>query len=365
MSGVKNFIIAGGGTGGHIFPAVAIANAIKKSSPHANILFIGAIGKMEMEKVPMEGYEIKGLTIAGFNRTSLIKNILLPYKIIKSFYQVSGIFKNFRPDAVIGVGGYSTFPVLRFAQSKGIPTFIHEANSFAGKTNIMLGKKAKIIFTSTDGMEKFFPSDKIFVSGNPVRKNIIESNVTKIDALEAFGLSPHKKTVLLIGGSLGSKTINEAMYNNIESIEKHNLQLIWQTGKLFEEKAKNICKGMKHVSVNAFINKMENAYAAADIVVSRSGAMSIAELCIVKKPVVFVPYPFAAEGHQKVNAQKLVEKNAAKIIEDKEAMSQLIPEIIALSENDIEQKKLTDNIGKLAIVNADRVIANEILKYLN
>jgi UDP-N-acetylglucosamine--N-acetylmuramyl-(pentapeptide) pyrophosphoryl-undecaprenol N-acetylglucosamine transferase len=214
-------------------------------------------------------------------------------------------------------------------------------------------------------MEKFFPSDKIFVSGNPVRKNIIESNVTKIDALEAFGLSPHKKTVLLIGGSLGSKTINEAMYNNIESIEKHNLQLIWQTGKLFEEKAKNICKGMKHVSVNAFINKMENAYAAADIVVSRSGAMSIAELCIVKKPVVFVPYPFAAEGHQKVNAQKLVEKNAAKIIEDKEAMIQLIPEIIALSENDIEQKKLTDNIGKLAIVNADRVIANEILKYLN
>lgn len=318
-----------------------------------------------MEKIPMEGYEIKGLTIAGFNRSSLLKNISLPFKIIKSFYQVSEIFKKFKPDAVIGVGGYSTFPVLRYAQSKGIPTFIHEANSFAGKTNIMLGKKAKIIFTASEGMDKFFPSDKIYVSGNPVRKVIIESKVSKAEALGAFGLSPDKKTVLIIGGSLGSKTINEAIYNNIESFEKSNLQLIWQTGKLFFEKAKSVCKDMKHISVNAFINKMENAYAAADVVVSRSGAMSIAELCIVKKPAIFVPYPFAAEDHQKVNAQKLAEKNAAKIIEDKYANDNLVSAIVSLSADEKEQNKMIENISKLAITNADSIVAREILNYLN
>ncbi len=365
MIGVKNFIIAGGGTGGHIFPAVAIANAIKKLSPHSKILFIGAKGKMEMEKVPLEGYEIKGLTIAGFNRSSIVKNLTLPYKLIKSFFQVSGIFKKFKPDAVIGVGGYSTFPVLRFAQSKGIPTFIHEANSYAGKTNILLSKKAKIVFTASDGMEKFFPAEKILVSGNPVRKVIVETKADKSESLKIFGLSPNKKTVLVIGGSLGSKSINEAVYENIESFGKHNLQLIWQTGNLFVEKAVMRCKKMAHVSINAFIAKMENAYAAADIVVSRSGAMSIAELCIVKKPVIFVPYPFAAENHQYVNAFKLVQKNAAKIVEDRDVMKTLIPEIVQLSEDETEQKKLTDNIAQLAVVNADSTVAVEILKHLN
>jgi UDP-N-acetylglucosamine--N-acetylmuramyl-(pentapeptide) pyrophosphoryl-undecaprenol N-acetylglucosamine transferase len=275
------------------------------------------------------------------------------------------IFKQFKPDAVIGVGGYSTFPVLRFAQSKAIPTFIHEANSFAGKSNIMLGKKAAIIFTASDGMDRFFPSDKIFVSGNPVRNVIAESKVTKEEAIINFGLSPNKKTVLIIGGSLGSKSINEAIFNNIEYFEKNNLQLIWQTGKLFAEKAQHLCKEMKHISVNPFINKMENAYAAADIVVSRSGAMSIAELCIVKKPVIFVPYPFSAEDHQKVNAQKLVEKNAATIIEDKDVMIDLLPAIVSISNNEEEQNNLKENIGKLAVINADSVIATEIIKYLN
>src|SRR6218665_1178672 len=277
--GVK-IIIAGGGTGGHIFPAIAIANAIKKTEPAAQILFVGAKGKMEMEKVPQAGYQIKGLDIAGFNRSSLIKNIGLPFKLIKSFFQVGGIFKNFKPDAVIGVGGYSSFPVLRYAQSKGIASFIHESNSFAGKSNIMLGKKAVKIFTATDGMEKFFPAQKIIVSGNPVRQVIVSSHIGREDAIQKFGLMPGKKTVLSIGGSLGAKSINEAIDKDIELFEQNGLQLIWQTGKPYKEKAMVRAKGRSNVFVNDFITQMEEAYAAADLVISRSGAMAIAELCV-------------------------------------------------------------------------------------
>ncbi|MFT3979773.1 MAG: undecaprenyldiphospho-muramoylpentapeptide beta-N-acetylglucosaminyltransferase [Ferruginibacter sp.] len=355
-------IIAGGGTGGHIFPAIAIANAIRKNRPDAQILFVGAKGKMEMEKVPQAGYEIKGLDIAGFNRSSLIKNIGLPFKLIKSFFQVSGIIKNFKPDAVIGVGGYSSFPVLRYAQGKGIPTFIHESNSFAGKSNIMLGKKATGIFTATDGMEKFFPAGKIVVSGNPVRQAIVNSTVSREEALKKFGLSAAKKTVLSIGGSLGAKSINEAIDKDLELFGQNDLQLIWQTGKPYKEKGTARAKGHENVFVNDFITQMDEAYAAADLVISRSGAMAIAELCVAKKPVIFVPYPFAAEDHQTVNAKTLVNKHAAKMITDAEALSGLVPSVLELAKDANLQQELEKNIGQLGITNADEIIARDILK---
>lgn len=361
----KRIIIAGGGTGGHIFPAVAIANAIKKIDPAAEILFVGAKGKMEMEKVPQAGYKIEGLDIAGFNRSSLIKNISLPFKLLKSFIQVSSIVKSFKPDAVIGVGGYSTFPVLRFAQSKGIPTFIHESNSFAGKANIMLGKKVVKAFVASDGMEKFFPAKKILITGNPVRKNIAELKISREEGIKFFDLDPAKKTVLVTGGSLGARTINEAIAASIDQFKNVDLQLIWQTGKPFAEQARKLTEGKKGIWTNDFIAQMEYAFAAADIVVSRSGAMAIAELCIVKKPVIFVPYPFAAEDHQTVNAKQLVDKNAAIMISDKDAKEKLMNTLISLSADEQKQNELKNNIGKLAVANADEQVAREILKIIN
>lgn len=356
--------MAGGGTGGHIFPAVAIANAIKKLRPDANILFIGAKGKMEMEKVPQAGYKIEGLDIAGFNRSSLIKNLGLPFKLIKSFLQVKNIFKKFRPDAVIGVGGYSSFPVLRFAQSKGIRSFIHESNSFAGKSNIMLGKNATKIFVAIDGMEKFFPANKISISGNPVRAAITNSSISREEAMHFFGLDPNKKTVLSIGGSLGAKGINEALDKSIEEFDKNNLQLIWQTGRPYALQAQERVAGMQNIWANDFITRMEYAYAAADVIISRSGAMSVSEICVVKKPVVFVPFPFAAEDHQAVNAKKLVDRNAAMMVKDNEASEKLVPAIIDLAKDEQKQNELKANIGKLAVTNADDMIAKEILKSL-
>lgn len=355
-------IIAGGGTGGHIFPAIAIANALKKKDEKVDILFVGAKGKMEMEKVPQAGYDIEGLDIAGFNRSSLIKNIGLPFKLIKSFFQVRKIINKFKPDAVIGVGGYSSFPVLKYAQTKGIPTFIHESNSFAGKANMMLGKKATKVFTGTDGMEKFFPKEKIMVTGNPVRGAIASTTVSKAEGVKFFSLQDNKKTVLIVGGSLGAKSINEAIGNNIDQLLKAGLQLIWQTGKPYAMKAKEQTAGKQSVWVNDFITQMEYAYAAADIVVARSGAMTVAELCVVKKPVLFVPYPFAAEDHQTVNAMQLVNKSAALMIKDAEAPERLVPMTIDLAKDEKWQQELKTNIAALAITNADKVIADEILK---
>jgi UDP-N-acetylglucosamine--N-acetylmuramyl-(pentapeptide) pyrophosphoryl-undecaprenol N-acetylglucosamine transferase len=356
------YIIAGGGTGGHIFPAIAIANAIKKIQPTANFLFIGAKGKMEMEKVPQAGYEIKGLDIAGFNRSSLIKNIGLPFKIVKSFFQVANIFKTFKADAVIGVGGYSSFPVLKYAQGKNIPTFIHESNSFAGKSNILIGKKATAVFTASDGMEKFFPSNKIMVTGNPVRQTISHSIVSKSEAVQFFGLNENKKTVLVIGGSLGAKSINEAIAKGINDFVENNLQLIWQTGKPYFETAKEIIAGKQDVFMSDFITQMENAYEAADVVISRSGAMAVAEICMVSKPVIFVPYPHAAEDHQTANAKALLDKNAAMMVKDSNAINELMPALLSLVKDDKVQQNLKNNIAKLAVKNADEVIAKEIIK---
>jgi UDP-N-acetylglucosamine--N-acetylmuramyl-(pentapeptide) pyrophosphoryl-undecaprenol N-acetylglucosamine transferase len=363
MASAKKIMIAGGGTGGHIFPAIAIANALKKTEPSVEILFVGAKGKMEMEKVPQAGYKIEGLDIAGFNRSSLIKNIGLPIKLGKSFFQVRKIISRFRPDAVIGVGGYSSYPVVQYAQVKGIPTFIHESNSFAGKSNMLLGRKAVKVFVATDGMQKFFSANKIVITGNPVRPAIVNfSAAPKEDALRFFGLTPGQKTVLAVGGSLGARSINEALANRLDELNRAGLQLIWQTGKTDAAKWKEKAAGKDSVWVNEFITEMEKGYAAADIVVSRAGAMAIAELCIVKKPVLFVPYPFAAEDHQTVNAMNLVNKQAALMVKDSEAIDQVVPMIIALAGNEQKQTDLKNNIAKYAVENADERIAKEVLQ---
>ncbi len=359
----KRIIIAGGGTGGHIFPAIAIANAIKKEQPQCEILFIGANGKMEMEKVPQAGYKILGLDIAGFNRSSLIKNIGLPFKLIKSFFQVRKYFGEFIPDAVIGVGGYSTYPVLKYAQSKGIPTFIHEANSFAGKSNMMLAKNARKIFVNGDGMEKFFPKEKIIISGNPVRDSIVNAMVSRSEAATFFQLDPSKKTVFAMGGSLGAKSINEAIAANIDAFK--DVQLIWQTGKPFMERAKEVVIGKPHIWTSDFLTRMDMGYAAADVVISRAGAMSVAELCVVKKPAVFVPYPFAAEDHQTANAMQLVNKGAGLMVKDGEAMEKLISTVLELVKDEARQVSMQEALSKLAISNADEIVATEILKIVD
>lgn len=358
----RRIIIAGGGTGGHIFPAVAIANAIKKQDEGADILFVGAKGKMEMERVPLSGYPIKGLDIAGFNRSSLVKNVMLPFKLIKSFTQVSEIFKGFRPEAVIGVGGYSTYPVLRYAQTKKIPTFIHESNSFAGKANILLGRKATRIFVSGEGMEKFFPKEKLMITGNPIRAQIADSAITKREGARYFKLDPIRITILVTGGSLGAKSINEAVADAIGEFSRNDLQLIWQTGKPFSAQAKEVSEGRRNVWTDDFIGRMEFAFAAADIVISRSGAMSIAELAVAGKPSIFVPYPFAAEDHQTVNAKRLVDRQAGLMIADQDARDKLIDTMVELAGNRTKQEELRRNILTMAVRNADQIIATEILK---
>ena len=361
---ILRIIIAGGGTGGHIFPALAIANALKNKKPGIDILFVGAKGKMEMDKIPEAGYKITGLDIAGYNRSSLIKNISLPYKLLQSFLQVRKILKTFKPQAVIGVGGYSTFPVIRLAQTRKIPTFILESNSLPGKSNMMLAKRAKGIFVASGGMEKYFPAKKIMITGNPVRA-VFSKKISKEEALSFFGLKPGMKTVFVMGGSLGARSINETIDENIDVFKKNNLQLIWQTGKNFAGHAAKAEEERTNIWTNAFINKMEYAYAAADVVVARAGAMTIAEMCVVKKAAVFVPYPYAAENHQVVNAGNLVERNAAFMVLDAEVKTKLIPVLLDLVKNEKLIEELENNISKMSNTNADETIALEILKTLN
>ncbi len=359
----KKIIIAGGGTGGHIFPAIAIANALKKHQPDIDILFVGAKNKMEMEKVPQAGYEIKGIDIAGFNRSSLIKNIGLPWKLIKSFLQVRRIVKDFRPNAVIGVGGYSTFPVLKYAQRQGIPTFIHESNSFAGKANKMLAKGVVKVFTGTDGMEKFFPVEKIMVTGNPVRSQIVNcQTISQNEALEYFDLEPGKTTLLVVGGSLGARSINEAVLAGVNDLLKANLQLIWQTGKTMAADAAQVAAEHKQVWANEFIREMEYAYAAADVIIARAGAMTVAEVCVAAKPTIFVPYPFAAEDHQTANAKQLVDKNAALMVSDAEAKDKVVKMAIKLAADKSKRLEMSQQLEKLAIIDADERVAKEVLK---
>jgi len=363
--GSPRIIIAGGGTGGHIFPAIAIANALMEKNPLVDILFVGAKGKMEMEKVPEAGYKIKGIDIAGYNRSSILKNISLPIKLVTSFYQVKNIIKSFHPDAVIGVGGYSSFPVLKYAQVKGIPTFIHESNSFAGKSNILLGKKAINVFVASDGMNKFFPENAIIKTGNPIRKNIAANITGRNEAIKIFNLKEDKTTLLVTGGSLGARSINQAIAESINTITKAGIQIIWQTGKGNAQQYDSLVKDCHQVWISDFIKDMSIAYAAADIVVSRAGAMAVAEICVVKKPVIFVPYPFAAEDHQTANAKELVNKNAALMIIDKDVREKLGTAIVQLAKDKNEQETFIKNIAVLGKTDADSIIAETVLNYIN
>lgn len=359
---LKKIIIAGGGTGGHIFPAIAVANALRSIDPSIEILFVGATGKMEMEKVPQAGYTIEGLNIAGFNRKALWKNWSLPFKLVMSFWHVRDIFKRFKPDAAFGVGGYSSYPVLRYAQQQGIPTFLHEANSFAGKSNMMLGKKAALIMVATDNMDRFFPAEKLVQTGNPVRREILEYTVDKEEALEFFGLRAGKPIVLVMGGSLGAKSINQAVAAGIEKFIDAGIQVIWQTGKgnlglvsAKDRKRKGIC-------VTEFITKMHYAYTVADVVVSRAGAIALAEICALKKPSVLVPYPHAAEDHQTVNASVLVSNGAALMVKDEEAEKVLVDTVIQLVADKETCARFAAAAGLLSIEHADKRIAEKIIE---
>ena len=359
-------IIAGGGTGGHIFPAVAIANAIQKHAPGSEILFVGANGKMEMEKVPQAGYKIIGLDIVGFNRSNLLKNITLPFKLWKSNAKAKEILKDFQPDIAIGVGGFASFPVLNAAQKLGIPTLIQEQNSFAGKSNKILSIKAQKICVAYDNMAQFFPKDKIVKTGNPVRAVIADNQVNKTNGCNAFDVHPDQPTLLIVGGSLGAQSVNETIAQNIEKIVALGYQVIWQTGKNYYPQAQQIAASYKNqVKVHDFIKNMEFAYAAADLVISRAGALAIAELCIVGKPVIFVPYPFAAEDHQTSNAMALVNKQAAICVADKELSSKLLPTLTQLVNDTALQVSLAKNIKQEAITDADDRIFGFIDKIVN
>lgn len=356
-------IIAGGGTGGHIFPAVAIGHALQRLQPGTELLFVGAKGKMEMEKVPHEGFRIVGLDIAGFNRSNIFKNITLPFKLIKSYMQAKSILRDFKPDVVVGVGGYASFPMLNAAQGMHIPTVIQEQNSFAGKSNKVLAKKANAICVAYENMERFFPKEKIIITGNPVRKNISQLSITREEGQVWLGMDPQKTTILIIGGSLGAKSINEAIDSHLEEIIAEGVQVAWQTGKPYYEQAKQRAAAFAgKVKVFEFIREMDYAYAAADIVISRAGALAIAELCIAAKPVIFVPYPYATEDHQTSNAVALVERNAAMMVKDNDAKQELIIKLKHLLHDTAMQDIMSQNLKALAIKDADERIAKRVIE---
>lgn len=353
-------IIAGGGTGGHIFPALAIGHAVMQHDPSSAVLFVGADGKMEMEKVPQEGFDIVGLPIAGWNRSNFFKNILLPFKLFKSHFKARKIIDEFKPDVVVGVGGYASFPVLFAAQGKAVPTLIQEQNSHAGKSNMMLARNAHRICVAYEGLEQFFPKQKIVLTGNPVRKLISNNTTSRSQAIAAFGLDSNKKTLLVLGGSLGALSINKALVEGVEKLAA-TYQIIWQTGKNFYQQAKEKVSH-PNVFIFEFIRNMDEAFAAADVIVSRAGAMAISELCIVGKPVIFVPYPYAAEDHQTVNAQSLVDKNAALMIPDAEVSERLVDETLALLQDEERCHSLAQAIAKLGIKDADERILAELIQ---
>jgi UDP-N-acetylglucosamine--N-acetylmuramyl-(pentapeptide) pyrophosphoryl-undecaprenol N-acetylglucosamine transferase len=352
-------IISGGGTGGHIFPALAIANALKKINPQVDILFVGALGKMEMEKIPAAGYKIKGLPISGMPRKLSIEWFKFIYRVLTSLMAAKKIIKSFKPDVVVGVGGYASGPTLKAAHSLKIPTVIQEQNSYPGKTNKMLAAKTKKICVAYDGMEKWFPKEKIVLTGNPVRDEVIKLDGKKDRATEYFQVDKNLPTLLVIGGSLGAKTINEAIALNIEKL--NNINVIWQTGKTYFEHAKNLAlHKYHHIKVFDFINKMDYAYALADVVISRAGAIAISELCLVKKPSILVPSPNVAEDHQTKNAMALVNHSAAIMVKDNEASNKLVDEAINLIYNDDLKHKLQINIASIGFHNSADAIASII-----
>jgi len=358
------YIISGGGTGGHIFPAISIANAIKKQDSNADILFVGAIGRMEMERVPAAGYPIEGLPVRGFDRKNLLRNVSVIIDLLKSTRKAKKIIKKFRPDIAIGVGGYASAPTLKTASKFGIPTLIQEQNSYAGVTNKLLAAKANKICVAYEGMERFFPKEKIILTGNPVRQDLFNVAPKSKEAYDFFGFDSSKKTILIVGGSLGARTLNQSIAAHLETIAKTDVQIIWQTGKFYIESARESAKSYENnkMLVTDFVSRMDYAYAIADLVISRAGASSISELCLLAKPVILVPSPNVAEDHQTQNALALVNKNAAIMIRDVNAVKDLIPKALELIQNDAELENLSKNIILLAQKNSADRIADEVFK---
>jgi UDP-N-acetylglucosamine--N-acetylmuramyl-(pentapeptide) pyrophosphoryl-undecaprenol N-acetylglucosamine transferase len=357
-------IISGGGTGGHVFPAIAIADAIKVASPDTEILFVGANGKIEMEKVPKAGYKIEGLNVVGFQRSFSWKNVLFPFKLMGSMISALKIVRDFKPDVAVGVGGYASGPILRIANSLGISTVLQEQNSFAGITNRILAAKAAKICVAYDGMDRFFPMDKILFTGNPVRKDILDNKIHQQEALKTLGLDQNKKTLLIFGGSLGARTINEAVLANADAISKRvDINIIWQVGKIYYDSIKDCSlSSCSHVKILPFIDNMDVAYSASNLVVCRAGALTISELAVLGKAAILIPSPNVAEDHQTFNAKSLVDKNAAIMVKDAEAKNLLFQEAMALLEDEAKIKELEHNILYFARPDAAKKIAAEILK---
>lgn len=359
-------IVSGGGTGGHIFPAISIANEVKAKCPDAEILFIGAEGRMEMQRVPAAGYKIEGLPIAGFDRKNLLKNVKVLYKIWKSRRMARKIIKDFRPDVAVGVGGYASGPTLQVCQQMGIPTLLQEQNSYAGVTNKLLAKQAKRICVAYEGMERFFPADRIILTGNPIRQNLIENSYSRGSSIEELGLDRTKRTILIIGGSLGARTLNESVLSHLDVIRQNpDVQIIWQTGKYYSADiqrrlAEAGCP--PYLKVSEFISDMARAYAAADLVISRAGASSISELCLLGKPSILVPSPNVAEDHQTKNALALVNKDAALYVKDADAQATLIELAIKTVADSARLDQLSANVKKLGKPNAASDIADEVIK---
>lgn len=359
-------ILSGGGTGGHIFPAVAIANEIKKMHPDAEILFIGAKDKMEMEKVPMAGYPIEGLWISGIQRKLTLQNLMFPVKLISSFLKAKKIIKQFKPDLAIGTGGFASGPALKAAAKMGVPTVIQEQNAFPGVTNKWLATDAKLICVAYPKMEKYFPKDRLLVTGNPIREVLLSAKDNRDKSLGWFGLESDKKVVLIVGGSLGAQSINKAMLAIVQETQYQNVQFVWQTGKSTFAEAEALVKdkGLSNVKVFQFIQEMELAYGAADVVISRAGAIAISELCAIGKAAILVPFPFAAEDHQTKNAQALVQNKAGIMVKDAQVGEQLTVELGALLRNEDQQEEMKINILKLGKPQAAKHIADEVFKLL-
>ena len=362
MSNYK-IILSGGGTGGHIYPAISIANELKRRYPDAEFLFVGAKDKMEMEKVPQAGYKIEGLWISGIQRKLTLKNLSFPFKLISSLFQSRKIIKQFKPDVAIGTGGFASGPLLQVAVSKGIPSLIQEQNSYPGITNKILSKKANKICVAYDGLERFFPENKLIKTGNPVRQDLLELDNKSVEAKDFFKLRHNKNTLLVLGGSLGSKRINELIESKLEFFQTQNVEIIWQCGKLYYNQYKNYNQ-LDLVQVHAFLNRMDMAYAAADVIISRAGASSVSELCIVGKPVIFIPSPNVAEDHQTKNANAIVEKGGAMLIQEADLEVDFENKFSQVVNSKEKQEELGENIKKLALVNATKDIADEVEKLL-
>ncbi|MEN8203584.1 MAG: undecaprenyldiphospho-muramoylpentapeptide beta-N-acetylglucosaminyltransferase [Bacteroidota bacterium] len=359
-------LIGGGGTGGHVFPAIAIADALRQEDPGMEFLFVGALGRLEMEKVPEAGYVIEGLPVAGFQRRLTLKNLSFFYKLLVSMSRSRRIVKRFDPHVAVGVGGYASGPILKAAARRGVPVLIQEQNSYAGVTNKLLARSARTICVAYEKMDRYFPADRIVLTGNPVRKQLLEQEGEPEAARKEFGLEKGRKVCLVVGGSLGARTLNKSFMGGLEQLDRQDVQVLWQCGKYYqlEVEARVRNSGLKHVKVLPFISRMDLAYGIADVIVSRAGALSISELCLVGKPVILVPSPNVAEDHQTRNAEALVERKAAKMVPDNKAEEVLVGEMLALMENEEEQKVLSDHIKQLGIADAAERIASELIKIM-